>query len=137
MSFELRGLDKLQKRLNSLATLADVQGVVKKHGSQMHQSAMRKSPVDSGALKRSIVLDIDGKGLEAKVGSTMEYAPYIEYGTGIYATNGAGRKTPWVYFNVKLGRFVKTQGMRAQPFIRPSYYEQRNKFTSDLEKLMK
>ena len=110
MSFELRGLDKLQKHLDDLAKIPDVQEVVKKHSSQLSQNASRRVPVDTGALKRSITLDISNDGFEAKVGSYMEYAPYVNYGT----------------------RF-----QRAQPFLTNSFNEQLPRFTADLEKLMK
>lgn len=48
-------------------------------------------------------------------------AAYIEYGTGIYSANGDGRQTPWM-FESNTGAFVKTQGMRANPFMYPSVF---------------
>ncbi len=79
--------------------------------------AKRRSPVDMGQLRSSIGYEVDKD--EVKIGTNVEYAIYVEYGTGIYAESG-GRKTPWVYFSEKLKRFVKTSGTKAQPYLRPA-----------------
>lgn len=55
-------------------------------------TAKEKVPVETGTLKRSITHEIEGN--TGIVGTNMEYAPYVEYGTGLFATNGDGRKTP-------------------------------------------
>ena len=75
------------------------------------------SAVDTGNLKGSITYKVGRE--EARIGTNVHYAPYIEYGTGIHAEGGDGRKTPWVYFHHKWG-FVKTRGSPAQPFLRPA-----------------
>ncbi len=74
--------------------------------------------VDSNRLRGSIQYDV-GKD-EVTIGTNVEYAIYVEYGTGKYAESGQGRKTPWVYFNEKLKKFFWTEGMRAQPYLRPA-----------------
>ena len=137
MKLEIHGLDDLESKLKEGADLKLVKEVLKKHATQMHQSTMRKVPADTGALKRSIMLSMHDDGFTWRVKPLIKYAAYVEYGTGIYASNGGGRKTPWVYYNAKLGRYVKTQGMMAQPFVRPAFYEQRNKFMKDIRKIMK
>jgi HK97 gp10 family phage protein len=71
---------------------------------------MRDAPVDTGALKRSIQLDIRDGGMSAHVNPTQHYAPYLEYGT----------------------RF-----MAPRPFLRQNFFFQRYQFIRDLEKLMK
>ena len=71
---------------------------------------MRKAPVDTGTLKRSIGLTIDDGGMAAQVEPTVEYAPYQEYGT----------------------RF-----MEAQPFVGPAFREQKEIFKRDLDRLVK
>ena len=74
--------------------------------------AVAAAPVDDGNLKNSIEVNYSHGGFKAKI--------TVGAGTGIYAEDGTGRKTPWVYFDEKLGRYVFTRGMRAQPFFFPA-----------------
>lgn len=73
--------------------------------------------------------------ITAKVGPSGDayWAKYIEYGTGIFAVGGDGRKTPWVYYNEVWQRFVWTQGNRPQPFIYPALRANAS-FTRDIMK---
>lgn len=81
--------------------------------------AVALCPVDTGHLRQSIDAELvsDKKAI---YGSNEEYAPYIEFGTGIYAEDGNGRKTTWTYYHQRLKRYVKTKGYPAQPFLRMS-----------------
>lgn len=108
--FEINGMEALQKGLKKNMDLTPIKQAVKANGAEMHQKAMRNAPADTGFMKRSITIDIQNDGMEAHVYPTAEYAPYLEYGT----------------------RF-----MSAQPFMRPSFNEQVNRFRSDLQKLMR
>ena len=52
--------------------------------------------------------------------STIDYAPYVEAGTGIYATMGSrAKKIPWVYCDAA-GNWHTTSGMTARPFLKPA-----------------
>jgi len=77
-------------------------------------------PVDEGRLRSSItheiVNDLAGHQLSARVGTNVFYAPYIEFGTGIYAKDGTGRKTPWVYRD-RRGVMHFTRGIRPRAFL--------------------
>lgn len=57
----------------------------------------RNTRVDTGQLKGSWTYNVDESALEATIGSPLENAIWEEFGTGIYALNGDGRKTAWVY----------------------------------------
>ena len=70
----------------------------------------------------------------AIVGTSVFYAPFIEYGTGVYAEGGGGRKTPWVY-RTEAGDYFRTIGMRPQPFMRPALDGMRKKLVEMLRKL--
>ena len=76
-----------------------------------------KGITDQGTLSGSYHFKVSRD--QVSVGTNLEYAPYVEYGTGIYAEGGAGRKTPWTYFSEKYG-FVTTSGMKARPHLRPA-----------------
>lgn len=82
----------------------------------------KNCPVQDGTLRESITHaveeDEDGEAIIGYIGSNVEYAPYIHQGTGIYATQGNGRKeVPWTYFDEKTGEFVSTSGIQPTPFI--------------------
>lgn len=94
-----------------------------------------ESEIDGGSLKRSIDVEYLNGGLSAKVIVGAHYAVYVEHGTGIYAENGNGRKTPWVYFNEKTQEWVFTRGMAAQPFWRPALEAGRQHFNREMRKL--
>lgn len=109
-SLKIVGIDKLMAKLKKNVTLEDVKRVVKMNGSEMQQKAQRFAPVDTGTLKRNILLEIEQWGTEAKVTSGAEYAPYQEWGT---------------------------RYMSGTPHIRPAYHIQSAKFKADMQRLVK
>lgn len=87
----------------------------------VERTAKQNCPVDQGLLRSAMGHDVNvifGE-IIGRVGNTMEYAPYVHQGTGIYAKNGDGRKTPWKYV-VKAGKYKGghiTVGQKPQPFL--------------------
>lgn len=108
------GMKELQKALKDNVTMDDVKRVVRHHGAElqtrMQQKADFKKGYQTGTTKRSIELNIKDSGMTAEVEPKTEYSPYLEYGT----------------------RF-----MDAQPFVRPAYNEQKEKFKRDMDKLVR
>lgn len=80
-------------------------------------------PVDLGYLRGSITHNIEKEGntIKAYIGTPVSYAGYIEYGTGIYAQGGDGRKTPWTYFDEKNQEFITTIGQVPKLFMWKAY----------------
>lgn len=109
-TISIRGIKDLEAKLKRNATLNDVKKIVKLNGAEMNKAAVRKVPVDSGFLKRSIIFQMSDNGFSAGSIAQAHYAPYVEYGT----------------------RF-----MAAQPFMYPSYLAQKNQFLADLRRLMR
>ena len=67
-------------------------------------------PADSGELLRSLMEPpVYLNDNEAEISTNVPYAPYIEYGTGIYNSQGLGRTTPWRYQDSK-GEWHTTSG---------------------------
>ena len=64
---------------------------------EVQAQTQRNTKVKSGKTKGSWEYNVDESSLEGFVGSNEENAIWEEYGTGEYALNGDGRKTPWVY----------------------------------------
>lgn len=119
------GTEKLRAKLKKNATMNDAKRVVRKHGKQLESGAKRKAEFKghyewskeaggkvfvkpSGNLKRSIGLEIKSNGMTAEVEPTAEYAAYVELGT---------------------------RYMKAQPYLKPAFEEQKAKFKNDMKKL--
>lgn len=79
--------------------------------------AKKLCSVDTGNLRNSITHTVDEEEPAAYIGSNVEYAAYVELGTGKYVSGG--RPTPWVYQDAQ-GRWHMTHGQRAQPYIKPA-----------------
>ena len=88
----------------------------------VRNEAIKKAPQRTGALKRSIDFEVSDDGQEGVIFSNLEYAPYVEAGTGVFATKGNGRDTPWVYPYYSKGgtKFATTEGQKPQPFLEPA-----------------
>lgn len=116
------GSKKLQRAVEKWKDdiIEDIKRVVVETAATIETQAKALAPVDSGYLRQSITTEIMDGGLKAKVTVDSEYAIFIEYGTGIYAVNGDGRKDGWVYYSDALGEYVFTRGMKAQPFWMPA-----------------
>lgn len=123
MNVEIKGVDELIIKLNNMADESRIQQQLGIACALVERSAKMKAPKDTGALRRSITSKVDG--LTGIVFTPLEYAPYIEYGTGLFAENGNGRKdVPWHYQDDK-GEWHSTNGQKPQPFMRPALNENR------------
>ena len=107
---KVTGLAELEKKLQRNATMADMKEVVRTNGAELNANTQRKAPVDTGFLRRSIVFQLANMGFEARVVATAEYAPYLEWGT----------------------RF-----MAAMPFLGPAFRIQKERFISDMRRLVR
>ncbi len=96
----------------------------------VEEEAKGGCPVDTGILRASITSSVEVSETEitGRIGSNLEYAPYVHNGTGIYAKDGDGRKTPWGY-EVKAGKykgFHWTKGQRPQPFLQKAVFKNKH-----------
>lgn len=121
MAITVRGLDKIQERLKDKATLDDVRRVVSKNGERLTETMKKETTTayrggysgviqSTGDTASSINLNITDAGMTAKVGATMSYDKYVEYGT---------------------------RYMPPEPICQPSLDKVKPQFLSDLERLMK
>ena len=123
MNVEVKGVDELIVKLNNMADESKIQQQLGIACALVERSAKMKAPKDTGALRRSITSKVDG--LTGIVFTPLEYAAYQEFGTGLFAENGAGRKdVPWNYQDDK-GEWHSTRGQKPQPFMRPALNENR------------
>ena len=123
MNVEVKGVDELIVKLQNMADESKIQQQIGLACALVERSAKKKAPKDTGALRRSITSKVDG--LTGIVFTPLQYSPYVEYGTGLFAENGAGRKdVPWNYQDDK-GEWHSTRGQKPQPFMRPALNENR------------
>ena len=122
MSIELEGLDEVLESLDNLYDMAAYDKGLEKACLMVERAAKQKAPKGNGALRRSITSEV--KFLEGVVYTPLEYAPYVEYGTGLFAESGGRKDVPWNYKDDE-GNWHSTSGMQPQPFMRPALNENR------------
>lgn len=88
----------------------------------------------TGNLRNSISHKVDEDEPAAYIGTNVEYALYIELGTGKYAEGG--RPTPWVYQDDE-GKWHWTAGNPAQPFVKPAVADHAQTYRNIIEDEMK
>ena len=95
---------------------------------EIETKAKEACPVDKGELRRSIEseVEVSGNVITGVVGTNKEYAPYVEYGTGLFSAKGNGRKTPWSYQDAE-GNWHTTTGQAPQPYLAPAVDAERVK----------
>lgn len=101
-------------------------------GKFVEDSAKLLVAVDTGNLRGSITHKVDELELSCRIGTNVEYAPYLEFGTGEFAENGQGRKGGWFYVDEK-GNGHFTLGNKPQPFLRPALLENKETIKKMLE----
>ena len=119
---KFEGLDELLDSLDRLVDTDTIERAIGKACAVVEREAKQKAPKDTGALRRSITSEV--RGLEGVVFTPLEYAPYVEYGTGLFAEEGGRRDVPWNYQDDR-GEWHSTSGQHPQPFMRPALDENR------------
>ena len=119
MSAEIKfeGLDDILGKLKKISSEANIEGALGTCCALVERSAKQKAPKDNGELRRSITSKVEG--LTGIVFTPLEYAPYVEYGTGLFAEDGGRVDVPWVYQDEE-GEWHSTSGQKPQPFMRPA-----------------
>lgn len=118
-----QGLEDIVAKLESMANQEKIDSVLGQACALVEASAKSKASKGStGALRGSITSKVEnGEGI---VYSPLDYAPYVEYGTGLFSEKGGRSDVPWRYQDDK-GDWHTTSGMKAQPFMRPALDENR------------
>jgi HK97 gp10 family phage protein len=122
MSIEFDGLDEVMKSLEVSQERLD-KALMK---ACLLVEGRAKQIVDTfrgtGELGRSISSRVEeGAGI---VYTPLEYAPYVEYGTGLFAEEGGRTDVPWCYQDDE-GEWHTTYGQHPQPYMRPALDQSR------------
>ena len=121
------GLEEIQESLDSLIDAETIRRALAKACAIVERSAKQKAPKGrTGELRNSITskVDVMGEDVVGVVYTPLEYAPYIEFGTGLFAEEQGRTDVPWSYQDEQ-GNWHSTSGMPPRPFMRPALYENR------------
>ena len=115
-NFKIKGLDKFIISLNEMDDKfnRDLQNLIEKHGGKLLRDVKRKTPVDTGQLRRSWQLEKDD--LYVRIFNNTSYSIFIEFG---HRTRGGKSYIEGVYM------------------LKTSFEKTEKDFNKDLQKLFK
>lgn len=99
---------------------ADKQAALEAIGIYAEGFSKKLCPVDTGRARNSISHAVSGN--DVYIGSNVEYFVWLELGSGIYASDGQGRKTPWYYYD-KDGKLHWTRGIKPRHMLKKAATE--------------
>ena len=125
-SVKMEGIEDVIALLENAVDEETIKGNLEKACMLVERTAKQKAPKGNGELRRSITsrIDTDADELKGVVFTPLLYAPYVEFGTGLFAENGGRTDVPWCYQDDE-GNWHSTSGMKPQPFMRPALEENR------------
>lgn len=123
---KIEGLADVLEAIESIGANTNWEQALMKACALVERSAKQNAPKGNGELQRSIAsrIERDGNDVVGVVYTPLEYAPYVEFGTGLFAENGGRQDVPWCYQDDK-GEWHTTSGQHPQPFLRPALNENR------------
>ena len=130
LKMELQGDKEVKKALEALRRKAKdtLRDIVNTTALNIERKAKRRCPVDTGRLRASIRTTFYKDGLAAEVGTDVEYAPYVEFGTRPHwpppgALSGWARRHKMPEFPVMLK--IAKYGTAPKPFLFPAWEEEK------------
>lgn len=143
------GLGELNVQLDKISASVSDPAYVVQAATFVRSAAALLAPVHDGYLRQSIDWDVEvnGSQINGAVFTDLEYAPYVELGTGpkgamnhegispnvtpVYSVEpwwihesqidpGIGEFYHWPHIDTEAGRFYKCSGQAAQPFLYPA-----------------
>ena len=124
---KVEGLDEVLETISNVADETELRLALGRACALVEGDAKKNAPKGNGELRRSIEHRVERQDsdLVGVVFTPLEYAPYVEYGTGLFAEDDNGRKdVPWHYQDEK-GEWHTTKGQKPQPFLRPALQDNR------------
>jgi HK97 gp10 family phage protein len=110
---------------------------IERSAINIEREAKNLCPVDDQILRPSIAKTVtasdSGRVLEAEVGTSVEYAPFVEFGTGSGVSVPAGQEEFAMQFKGKTGR---KRNYPARPFLFPAWEKERPKFVNAMEDIL-
>lgn len=134
MSITFDGIEEVLNSLDRFSNVDGMENALEKACAIVERSAKQKAPKGKGELRRSITSKVENSNdeLQGVVYTPLEYAPYVEFGTGLFAEDGGRQDVPWCYKDDE-GNWHSTSGQKPQPFMRPALYENREAIIETLK----
>lgn len=144
IKIELEGVDRLQKELKELVRKHEkaVAGEVAVAALNIQKEAKVRlkdyGAVDTGHLRRSILVDYFQGGTVAEIGPTAPYGLYVEFGTRPHFpppdaleswARHHGFDSAW-----PICRAIAERGLPEKPYLLPAFEAEKKKFRERLEK---
>jgi len=124
-------------RLLNFVAAAEVRDAVNESALNIQSKAKQLCPVRKagkilgGRLRASITVEFLNNGMTGEVGTNVDYAPFVEYGTGRRGRAAAHPPLPGNYAH------GSRAGMKAQPFLYPAWDQERNSFDRNMARALK
>ena len=133
----IEGVDSIVERIENISDADQIKLALGRACALVERAAKEKAPKGTGELRRSITSKIEDLGgeLVGVVYTPLEYAPYVEFGTGLFAENGGRQDVPWNYKDDE-GNWHSTSGMPPSPYLRPALDENREEIIRILKEGM-
>lgn len=111
ITMEVKGVEGIVNKLSKMNIIVQTETKIalKEAGMKIQADAKRNVLVDTGRLKNSITTEVWNNGYTITVGTSVKYAPYVEYGT------------------------MKWSG---KPFLRPAYKSNTENIQKELKKIL-
>ena len=125
ITIDVNGVDKLERDLILLSKTKRLRQTIGIATAIVEGAAKTLCPKDTGRLANSIHMSVDDKTDEivGKVSTNTEYAPYVEFGTGI---RGSSSNYPMTN-GLRLSYSPDRMGQTAQPYMYPALKQNKTK----------
>lgn len=139
MEVKVEGLNKLLKKLDGLggSIPQSMQKAMLRGGAVFEAGAKEHCPVDTGQLRESIHTEAQSENT-VTVGTNVQYAPYVEYGTGPKGDPSVPHTTKksWRYQDAE-GNWHTSHGQPPQPYMRTAFAENEDKAVEAVKESIK
>lgn len=125
-----------QRGLEAIGSKAETYAKEEITKAKPHADGSIRDAIDTGNLRNKIAHKVVGRSdtkQEVYIGTNVKYAPYVEFGTGLYATGKSkAKKIPWVYRDDK-GKWHTTSGQMPHPYLKPAASEHTDEYRNILK----
>jgi len=142
----IKGADEFAKVLKSAPEISMpiLQNALNATAFNIEAKAKQKAPVREGRLRGSITTmpaRVSSREIIASVGTNLKYAPYQEFGTGVYAGNPpiTPKRARVLRFKTRGGQIVfarQVKGTKPIHYFRDAISETRDFFESITERAL-